>query len=98
MKEIAHGFSVEHAEECKEDYRWSSGSHGIYLYREDYDESPNGDNWSYIDPKTLCIIDYRPDNSDTAKMREVGKHVAGPFPTLDAAKVAFMLIYGGRDG
>jgi hypothetical protein len=70
------------------------GVHGIYLQRDDgYDNGPNGDNWSYIDTKTMRIMDYRPLNTEQ-HINMVGAVVAGPFRTLNAAKAAFVLIYG----
>ena len=73
---------------------WAEGAHGVYLERDnDYDEGPGGDNWSYIDRDTLCVVDYRPVNK-YATPRKEPIIVAGPFPTMDAAKVAFRVIYG----
>ena len=76
---------------------WSEGAHGIYYYRIEYDEGPDGDNWSYIDQKTLCILDYRPE-TPLANPPDEGRLVAGPFPTLEAAKAAFVLLYGRDRG
>jgi len=68
-------------------------SHGIYPHRPFYDEGPLGDNWSYIDTKTLCIVHFRP--TDKTKLpRTEAVIVAGPFPTLDAAKAAYVVMYG----
>lgn len=75
---------------------WAEGAHGVYLERDNnYDEGPGGDNWSYIDRKTLCVVDYRPKEPDQSRVpSHVPAIVAGPFPTLNAAKVAFRVIYG----
>jgi hypothetical protein len=78
-------------------YRWNTGAHGIYLFRNWYDEGPNGDNWSYINPVSLCIVDHRP-VGEFDRIAETPAHIAGPFETLDAAKTAYLLIYGSGDG
>jgi hypothetical protein len=72
---------------------WSEGTAGIFLTRGHYDDGPNGDNWSYIDRKTLCIVDYRPEKPDEG-LCEKPIVLAGPFPSLDAAKAAFLVMYG----
>jgi len=76
---------------------WLASAHGIYYARESYDEGPDGDNWTYIDPKTLCIVDYRPEKVGPDKVGvplDRGHHLAGPFPTLDAAKAAYIVMFG----
>ena len=72
---------------------WMDGQYGTYLWRVTHDLGPNGDNWSYIDRETLCIVDYRPEHG-RGKSSTVGAHIAGPFPTMEAAKAAFLLLYG----
>jgi hypothetical protein len=72
---------------------WINHANGIYIYRAgDYGEGPDGDNWSYI-AKDLSIRDFRPvEQGGTDEVD--GKLIAGPFPTLEAAKAAYILIYG----
>ena len=77
-----------------DDGRWNEGAHGIYFWRSWYDESDNGDNWSYIDPRTCCIVNYVPESSDSVGPRATPLHVVGPFPNVEAAKAAFLVIYG----
>jgi hypothetical protein len=78
-------------------YNWAEGAHGVYLQRNGrYDDGPGGDNWAYIDQRILCIINYCPEGG--GEPTEDPVIVAGPFPTLKAAKAAFLVIYGGSDG
>jgi hypothetical protein len=41
----------------------------------------------------LCIVDYRPEKPDEG-LCEKPIVLAGPFPSLDAAKAAFLVMYG----
>jgi hypothetical protein len=73
---------------------WLTGHHGVYVFRDGaYDEGPLGDNWSYIDINTLCIVDYRPEGNG-GEPRDEPVVLAGPFPTLDVAKAAYLVMYG----
>jgi len=76
---------------------WRVGSHGVYYPREHYDDGPGGDNWAYIQRETMCIVDYRPELHH-GRMPDKPIIIAGPFPTMQAAKAAFLVIYGGSNG
>jgi hypothetical protein len=91
---VYHEAAVTKDDGC---HKWNTGAHGVYLYRAWYDEGPNGDNWSYINLKTLCIVDHRPVR-ESYRIAETPAHIAGPFPDLDAAKAAYLLIYGSGEG
>jgi len=73
---------------------WLESAHGIYYARESYDEGPDGDNWCYIDTKALTILSYRPKEDGTGTPLHQGLLLAGPFPTLDAAKAAYIVMFG----
>jgi hypothetical protein len=62
---------------------WGVSAHGAFLKRTDYE---GADRFVFIDLRTNTIVDHR----DTQVV------VAGPFPNLDAAKAAFIVIYGRR--
>jgi len=72
---------------------WLTASHGIYPFRPYYDEGPLGDNWCYLDTHTLCIMSFRPEGEERAP-RTKGVIVSGPFPTLEAAKAAYVVLFG----
>jgi len=84
---------TERDDRMADDGRWNEGAHGIYFWRTWYDPSDYGDNWSYIDPRTCCIVNYAPEGEGNMP-RVNPQHVAGPFPNVEAAKAAFLIIYG----
>ena len=72
---------------------WGENPFGIFLMRTNKDNMYVSDAFCYIHPRTLCILDFS-HTADVPVRDRKPVIIAGPFPTLEAAKAAFVLLYG----
>ena len=71
------------------DAEWGLSAHGVFLKRKEY---RGADQYVFIDLKANTIMDHS--SAITADPQSEPTVVAGPFPNLDAAKAAYIVIYG----